>query len=53
VEEIEQDLETASGEIEEVAVEVDLLDGENIPEGESLPESDLKLEDDISSFPND
>ncbi len=53
VEEIEQDLETASGEIEEAAPELDLLGEENIPEGESLPEADLKLEDDISSFPND
>jgi phosphatidylglycerol:prolipoprotein diacylglycerol transferase len=53
VEEVEESLESDSETIEEAAPELDLLDEENIPEGESLPESDLKLEDDISSFPND
>jgi len=49
VEEVKESLEA----VEEAAPELDLLDEENIPGSESLPESDLKLEDDISSFPND
>lgn len=53
VEEVEQDLENALEEAEEAAPEVDLVDEETIPEVESLPEVDLKLEDDISSYPND
>ena len=52
-EEVQQDLENALEETEEMALEVDLVDEENIPEAESLPETDLKLDDDISSFPND
>ena len=53
VEEVEPDLEAVSDEIEEAAAEVEMLDEENIPEGKPLPEVDLKLEDDISSYPND
>lgn len=53
VEEVEESLEAGLETIEEAAPELDLLDEENIPGSESLPESDLKLEDDISSFPND
>jgi len=53
VEEVEQDLENALEETVEAAPEVDMVDEKIIPETESLPEADLKLEDDISSFPND
>lgn len=53
VEEVEQDLENALEEAEEAAPDVDIVDEENIPEAESLPEVDLKLEDDISFYPND
>jgi hypothetical protein len=53
VEEGEESFEFISQEVEEAAPEVDLIDDEIIPEGESLLRADPKLEDDISSYPND
>lgn len=53
VEEVEQSLDDDLEALEEATPELDLLDAESIPEGESLPETDLRLEDDISSYPND
>ncbi|HOZ38423.1 MAG TPA: prolipoprotein diacylglyceryl transferase [Anaerolineaceae bacterium] len=53
VEEVEQNLENALEETEEAAPEVDLAVEEITPEEDFLPEADPKLEDDISSYPND
>ncbi len=53
VEEVEQSLDDDLEALEEATPELDLLDAESIPQGESLPETDLRLEDDISSYPND
>jgi len=53
MEDVEQDLENALEETEEAAPEIDQVVEEIIPEEDILPEADPKLEDDISSYPND
>lgn len=53
LEETEKQVEVAEEEIGVAASEVDQAVEEITPEEDILPESDQKLEDDISSFPND
>ena len=53
VEGIEEQVEAAGKDVEGAASEVNQTVDDITPESNSLPETDQKLEDDISSFPND
>lgn len=52
-EEAEQSLQTESEEIQKVKTEIDIVDEDINPEILTSPGTDLKLEDDITAYPND
>ena len=52
-EETEEQVEVAEEKVEGVESEVDQAIDKIAPQADSLPETEQKLEDDISSFPND
>ena len=52
-EETEEQVEVAEEKVEGAASEVDQAIDKIAPQADSLPETEQKLEDDISSFPND